>query len=50
MSFVYASHVGLYIQLAILFVCALLGTMCFVYVEWDVKRMRREEVNGSESE
>lgn len=36
--FFYAEHVGLYIQLGILLVLAIIGTISFVKVEWEVKK------------
>lgn len=51
--FFYASHVGLYIQLGVLLVLAIVGTISFVMVEWSVKRENRERDSGdarSESE
>lgn len=38
--FFYASHVGLYIQLGILLLLAVVGTATFVSVEWEVKRQK----------
>lgn len=36
--FFYASHIGLYIQLGVLLFLAVIGTICFVCVEWSVKK------------
>ncbi|XP_055616683.1 UNC93-like protein MFSD11 [Toxorhynchites rutilus septentrionalis] len=46
-SFVYSSHLGLRMQLAILLVSGILGTMSFCAVEWPVKRSRAMVANES---
>ncbi|XP_055609072.1 UNC93-like protein MFSD11 [Uranotaenia lowii] len=48
-SFVYSSHFGLQIQLGILLVSGILGTICFVIVEWSVKRSRALIANYNET-
>lgn len=45
-SFAYASVLGLYFQLGILLIFAIIGTATFVYVEWNVKKEAR--VNSPE--
>lgn len=45
MCFFYASHVGLYIQLGILLVAGILGTITFVMVEWALKKEARLEAD-----
>lgn len=49
LSFVYSTHFGLRVQLAILLVSGILGTMCFCLVEWSVKRSRALISNDCET-
>lgn len=44
--FFYASSVGLYVQLGILLVLAIIGTVSFVAVEWDVKKEAKMVVDA----
>lgn len=46
-SFFYASHLGLFIQLAILLVLATIGTVAFVAVEWKTKKGLKDDDDSS---
>lgn len=48
-SFFYATYVGLYIQLGILLVLAVLGTVTYVLVEWEVKRQQNLDTAETQS-
>ncbi|KAF2897951.1 hypothetical protein ILUMI_08226 [Ignelater luminosus] len=48
--FFYASHTGLYIQLGILILLAVLGTVTFVAVEWSVKRQKKNDSDEESNE
>lgn len=45
--FFYASAVGLYVQLGLLLGLAVIGTVSFVLVEWEVKRENREKTDSA---
>lgn len=47
--FFYASYVGLYAQLGILLVLAVLGTITYVLVEWEVKRQQNLDTAETQS-
>lgn len=49
LSFVYSTHFGLRVQLVILLVSGILGTMSFCLVEWSVKRSRALISNDCET-
>ncbi|EAT34452.1 AAEL013304-PA [Aedes aegypti] len=48
-SFVYSSHLGLRVQLGILLVFGILGTVTFCFVEWAVKQSRTMNSNECET-
>jgi hypothetical protein len=45
-SFFYSSHIGLHIQLGILVVTSIFGTITFCMVEWKAKAKRETGYNG----
>lgn len=47
-SFFYATELVLYGQLGILVATAIIGTICFVYVEWSYKKLKNNETEISD--
>lgn len=46
-SFVYSSHIGLNVQLIILTIFGVLGTVCFCLIEWSHRRAAADQQETS---